>query len=57
MISLHLDGGGTFGGTRERGGGHWEEVGYTGRWFTGERFPIMRKAVRVESNRNPSLFW
>ena len=25
--------------------------------LTGERLPIMRKAVRVESNRKPTLFW
>ena len=25
--------------------------------LTGERLPIIRKAVRVESNRNPTLFW
>ena len=34
----------------------WERL-KKGWCLTGERFPIMRKAVRVESNRKPNLFW
>lgn len=29
----------------------------TDRQLTGDRLPIMRKAVNVESNKKPILFW